>query len=624
MTNVADIVDKLQEALIAYENSNPIMSDAEYDALVEELRDIDPDNAFLVKIGTTNQLGKVAHLMPMGSQTKIITREALRRWLGGHQNFIISPKYDGCSIELVYENGKFLRAVSRGNGNYGDDVTHTIMKAKGFPRTISDKGTVAVRCEAILPILTWQTHLSSVSANPRNAGAGIVRRLDGENAQLLQCICLFVKRDNDGLTLAEDLEWLKSEGFTISSYVVMSPHDDIEYYVDSWTEIVRDAFPYEIDGLVIAYDSKMDHIEKDPLLPAWSRAWKFPPRSGFAEIEGVEWSVGIQGSIHPTAMISPVNVAGVTITRVTLHNPNIIKDLGCMIGDTVEVIRAGDVIPKIVRVVKKGKLRNSIEIDECPGCKSKLRHEGGAFHYCSNPHKCPGVQIQILENYIQKREIMHCGPKAIYLMHWVGYLNNIRDFYNLNLNNIIASGVGAVMAEKIFAEITKSRKVSDFSEVIGCIGIDMLGRREAAKLLGLLENRPKTGKDWCALTVADIEFLPGFGLEKARRITDSLRYMKELILTLDECIEVVAAEAPVAVGTKLTGMNICCTGKSTRTRKELEAIIVGNGGKMVDGVSKTTNYLVIADVNSTSGKAKDAIKHGTKLITEEDLIKMVS
>lgn len=624
MKIIEELEQKLRAAADAYYNSDkPVMSDAEFDKLRDDLERLDKNSSFLQEIGSppSTPLSKVAHRIKMGSLKKINKVVEFETWIKTLSKTVqnlemaISMKLDGISIELVYRDGKFVQAITRGDGDVGEDVTHTIKNAKGFPRSISIEEPVSVRCEALLTISSWINHFAN-KKNPRNAASGLVRRTDAWGSKHLLCVAFDVLFDgSDFITEEGRIRWLKSEGFKVTKTTVVRPNG-VERAVGDLAD-QRDSLNIEIDGAVVKLNNlaEQEKLGEHNGIPYWARAWKFVAMGGHTTLKGVEWKVGTQGTINPVAKVAPVEVGGTTIRNVTLHNMDEIERLGIAIGDTIEVIRAGDVIPKIVRVVSKGKNRQIIEIPQCPACGSKALREGPKL-VCSKASECGGAQFKRIQKWIKKREIMFLGDSTLQTLWDANLVRTITNLYGLTVDAMVAEGLGKRTAERILEEIEKSR-VTTLSNFIGSLSIDMLGRSEAANLVG---HGCDTLSKWRALTADQIESFPGYQHTKATRISAGLESNRQLIdwLSAELAIDSVSTE-PISI--RLAGKSFCFTGAMINPRKELEQKVVDAGGK-VSSVSKGLTYLVIADPTSTSSKAKKAKNLGVMLISEDEFIKM--
>lgn len=629
---VDELVQKLKDACEAYYLSDsPILSDAEFDRLKDELTELDPHNKFLATIGApidSSQLAKVKHEIPMGSLKKINNSEAeFNTWLnsvlpttGKNPVLSVNWKLDGSSIELVYKNGKFVQAITRGDGEIGEDVTHTIKNAKGFPKQLDEKIDISVRVEALFRLSDWTKFLHKEGKNPRNACAGTVRRTDSRNSEHIHCVAFNILGAKKWTTYKEKLGWLHDRGFEVSqTYFVVS--DKVKQVVDQ-TLTNRANLAYEIDGLVTSVNdiAHQDSLGEKDGIPYWARAWKFPSMGGFSKLLDVSWDVGTRGTITPVAIIEPVEVGGVTIRNVTLHNMDEIERLGLQIDDEIEVVRAGDVIPKICRVVKPGSSRKPIVCNSCPACGGNV-HKDGPFMRCTNGNSCEGVLNKRIMKYIKKREIMFLGDSALDKLIETGTVTSIKDLYFLTVEKMVASGLGEGMSKKILEEIQKSMDVT-LHDLIGSLSIDLLGRSEAENIV---DGGFVTLAMWKNMKESDLLKLGGYQETKAGRICNSLRSNWSIIEELFSLLRVQEGKIQPKVRPKgsLSGSSFCFTGAANKPRKELHSLVESNGGTVYDSVDATLNYLVIADLDSTSSKAVKARKIGTKLITEEQFLKMI-
>ena len=611
--NVAELERILRNASDAYySGSDTILSDQEFDQLRDELEELDPDNPFLADVGApVNSLNKVKHSIPMGSLNKANKQKEIDTWLNKlpqGTKVVVQEKLDGVSIELIYRGGKFVQAISRGDGIEGEDITHTIKNAQHFPRKISEQENVSVRCECLLHLDMWKKHFGETK-NPRNTASGLVRRSDTTGSDYLSCTAFDVSIDGAFFSFEEHhVKWLKQEGFvTVPTEIVDTANVAAAI---KRIEDRRDNLPYEIDGAVLKVNDVADQeiLGEHEGRPKWAIAWKFAPMGGFTVLEDVIWTIGTRGTITPVAKVAPVFVGGVSITGPTLHNFSKFSELGAFIGDTVEVIRAGDVIPQVVRVVAKGKKRIPAMITECPACKGEIKIDG-KFLKCANPERCGGVNIKRIRKWIEKRNIMYLGKSNVEALVESGFLNTIADLYRIPESNL-AAVIGKGNAKRVMKEIDKSR-TCPLHELMGSLSLDMLGRSESENLIELgIDTLDK----WKDLTYEQILAFPGYQETKAKRISVSVRENWELV-------EEVARLLTVEKG-KTTGNSFCFTGTMATPRKKLEQMVVDAGGQ-VRSVSKELTYLVIADPNSTSAKAKKARRLGISLISEKDFLQMV-
>ncbi len=618
-------IKKLEKALRDasqkyYDDGTSPMSDSQFDTKLRELKELDPNNSFLREIGapvTNIPLAKIPHKIAMGSLSNLFTEEELSTWLKSKRpniDFVVQPKLDGISVELVYENGTLIKAISRGDGSIGEDITHTIKRAEGMPRKIGEKGGVSVRCEAIIPISVWKNNLADITANPRNAVAGIARRKDSKNSNLISCIAFDVLSENtDWETEEEKISWLIESGFkAVDSNIVSGPR--IMAAIESM-EKARDGLPYEIDGAVIKVNSLeyQGKLGENAGRPFWSRSYKFTARSGHTVLKGVTWSVGTQGTITPVAKVDPVHIGGVTVTNVSLHNISEVERLGVTVGDEVEVVRAGDVVPHIIRVVK-GCEGPKITINRCPACGSHTVRRG-PFMMCGQGRGCPEARRRKVLAWISKRNIQFLGEKTLDKLISEKVVATIRDLYALNVKLMAKSGVGGVMAKKILGEIEKSRTVT-VSDLIGSLSIDMLGRREASNLV---EKGLRTIGNFLSIYSDEMAMFEGFQRTKATRICRGIRDAKEEIVRLADVLNVQTKKEHVVID-NCEKKSVCFTGRMMSKRADIEEAATEAGFVVKKGVAKGLDYLVVADPSIVSSKTKKAKTLNVEIITEQEFI----
>ena len=647
MYRTQTLVSQLEAASAAYyADGDSLISDAQFDAMVDELERLDPDHPFLSKVGasaSSQSLTKIRHSIPMGSLKKITYDNGPKEYstwrntcssvAGSNPKVAVQVKLDGSSISLTYIDGRFKQAVTRGDGEEGEDVTNTVRKAKGVPSRINQRGTITVRGETILRVSIWEKKLSETTKNPRNCAAGIVRRSDCENSELLNFVAFDAKNNPCDIlsdnytwkTVEEQINWLSSLGFDPVDTIVVDA-DSVE---DAVEKILanRPDYPYEIDGAVVKIND-LSHQEKlgsHHGRPYWARAWKFPASGGHSTLLGVEWNVGTRGSVDPKALIKPVDVGGVTISNVTLHNMDEIDRLGIQIGDDIEVVRAGDVIPKIIRVVKRGANRTPIVCHSCPSCGYPTKIDGPILR-CTNMENCGGVNAKRIKKWIDKRNIQFLGSSSLDKLIEFGHVNSIKDLYFLTVNKMIDAGIGDVMGRKILGEIEKSLDC-DLSDLLGSLSIDLLGRSQAQNII---DQGISTLSQWKSLTEYDLDKLNGFGGgSKSNRIISGLKKNANQITELASFMNVVEGvtkqQSPNSNSGsgKLSGMSFCFTGKMNHPRGKMEDMASQHGGEVHSKASKALTHLVIADVDSTSSKANSARKWGVKMISEDDFMRMI-
>lgn len=642
MSRIEELDRILREAADAYYNSGtPLMSDAEFDVLRDELQGLDPKHPFLSEVGAppsdTNILTTAPLSIPMGSLEKVNNPDEFATFLksishvtGDNPTMAVQCKYDGSSIEIEYRNGKLHRAVTRGDGFKGDDVTHSIKHANGLPKTVTGLNNFFVRCEAILPVEDWKKHFEvEGDKNPRNSSTGTVRNTETDKAVFLHCLAFNIhSSERTWTTRQSKMNWLLTNGFEVAKTTVV-PASEVAKVVDEQLQ-GRAEFAYEIDGMVVHLNDEpqYERLGDSSNRPKAARAWKFPPMGAPSTIEAVTWDVGTRGTITPVAVVKPVKVGGVTITNITLHNMSEIDRKGICIGDEVMVFRRGDVIPYIENVIKPGANRVKIERNDCPGCGGKVSIDG-PFLRCDNPKNCPGTQAKRIKGWISKREIKYLGDSTLEKLLAAKTVRRVPDIYMLTVPSMVAAGIGEGTAKRILPEIEKSLDVY-FCNLVGSLSIDLLGRRQALKIVqaGVISL-----EQWEQLTEAQLVQFEGYGQVKAGRIIAELREAWPLVKELAGMLKVKYEDprpkkkvdpATGAASGRLKGASFCFTGKMEKQRKELQSLVDQNGGLNFDDVNGSLTYLVIDDVNSTTSKAKKARKLGTTLLSESQFMAMVS
>lgn len=662
---IQTLIDKADAAYYR-PGMSQIMTDAEYDLLLLRLEDRNPGDPRLTRVGPQydedSLRDKIPHLIPMGSLENtddgILGFEPWRHLTCSKLGITTAPimaslKVDGASICLTYEDGKLVRAVTRGNGEVGEDITANAVNFRGVPTILSLPVDLSVRGEAVLfkdefeKICDRDGRVGDDRSNARNVGNGILGRLDGQDSDKITFIAFNAYNFTEGA-----LPWPSEEnkfaclagfGFTVVPHRLCHTVADFQAYYDEIAE-ARDSLEIEIDGMVVvfnSYDHQQHFVTSDPkslLLPKFARAVKFPAKSNTTKLNGVTITNGHTGAIIPTAILETVRVGGVNVSNALLNNWDEIARLGVQINDIVEVILAGDIIPKIIRVVKKAEDRIPIaEPDHCPCCNSEttrmLRGKPGAVTYCSNP-KCSAAVFAKLDCWIGNAKkgvgIMDIGDNILKAAWDAGLLADPSDLYKLKAADLkdlkLDSGVrvGQSRADKIVANIAEKRKMS-LSTFLGSLGIELLGRRRVTKLCEDAGGRLAKLENWLDTDLMSTIEVPGLGDAVREAIINGLAENRELIERLiangveieDEATKVAAivgdASKPFA------GMSFCWTGCRDHIA-EVEAM----GGVQKSGISKGLTFLVQKDATSTSNKTKKADEYGVKVISIDYLRRAIA
>lgn len=648
---VAELEAQLTTADHAYYNgSEALMEDAAYDALRAELRSIAPDSAYLQRVGSPaprdGMLVKRQHTIPMGSLAKAMDRAEWDSWVAkmeaaGHTRFTASLKMDGGSVSLEYRDGNLVQAVTRGDGQVGEDITANALRFRDLPaKGVSLGGspfTGFVRAEIMLTHDRWLEADPDQTSNPRNLGNGISRRKDGEQAELLTAYA-FAAYDAHGKEIAPTeaamLATLDQMGF-----ITVNWHHGDASLVWTWFEEsgrLRPQMRYWIDGVVVKVDdlAAQRALGESSGCPRGQVAIKFPAAGAETTLLDVELTVGHSGAIVPTAHFEPCQIGGTTVSSALLCNWSIIETLGVAIGDRVEVVKCGDIIPAIVRVVAKGKPRHQIvKPTECPSCGgpvAKRANTGGdesVALYCLSDD-CPAKVTGKIARFIASVGILGIGDEVLAALAQSGLVKTAADLYALRGQHttigdlMLGNGViGNSRARKIIEEIDKVRSLT-LAQFLGSIGIDGLGKRRVELIQAAVPGQLDTLDDWLAGKLEGIAEQAGVPNTGAR-ISSAVVAADPLIQQfLANGVTIVAA-APKAAA-KEGAKSFCITGKTERTRDELVAAIEAAGHTFRSSVSKGLDYLVIADPASTSSKAVKARKLGTKCIGETELTALLA
>lgn len=655
--NVNELVSKIQEANSAYYTPGSVsdLTDVEYDALKQQLKSIDPTNPILFQIGAlynkTDLGNKVKHVIPMGSLDN--TEDGINGysdWYNSIANdrglsIVASLKIDGCSVALSYKNGKLVRAATRGNGEYGDDITANVARFKDVPHTIDYIGDLEIRGEAILYIDEFNTYcvLENIEdkSNPRNVGNGIIGRLDGKYSDLMRLMAFNVVGMHFD-TVIDKFKFLKKLNFNVVPYRCCQDVEDMLEYYDDMLQ-VRKHMEFEIDGIVAVFNDVSVHNEfitkdvKSLLRPKFARAIKFPAPINTTVVKDVIISIGHTGAIIPTAVLEEVRIGGVNVSRVLLNNWDEIHKLDVAIGDTVKVGLAGDIIPKVYEVINRPSNRLPItEPKTCPSCGAPttrmLRDKDGAVTYCSNSD-CESIKFEKIGHWIGSSKtgvgILGIGDAIIKGLWDNGIVKDPADLYLLTedkLSDLSLNGVkvGKSRAKLIIDNITNSKNIK-LETFLGSIGVELLGRRRAAMFIEAANGALDSIESWIDGTLESIE-LPGLGDTIRSTIVTGLEKNKWLIQKLLSVgvrpfvPRTVSNVVVVGDGTlPLSGYSFCFTG----TRDCLDEV-KNLGGEIKSGVSKNLTFLVQADALSSSKKTQKAESYGTKVISIDALKQVIS
>lgn len=650
-----------------YYTGEPIMSDAEYDALEDELRLLAPDDPVLAIVGSPVPpdaiLTKARHSIPMGSQSKVNSEEEFRTWLerSGGQVVHASLKGDGASAAAYYRDGRLVQAISRGDGMVGEDITANALRFKGLPAWVGAADvavgqggagfTGAVRFEVILTVEDWAVVDPARSKNPRNAGSGIMGRKNGQQSDLLTAFAFDIDETVGGQPFEFASETHKTERLQALGFNVI-PHrrcEDADAAVAWFREVTetRDRLPFWIDGVVL----KLDDIALQRALgvtsgrPKGQVAWKFDSSGAETVLEDVTVSGGHTGGLYPNGVLRPVDIGGTTVSSVSLANYDEIARLDVAIGDSVWVIKANDIIPKVIRVTHRPPDRRPILAPvACPFCGGevgrRLRHAGdeGVILECRNDD-CPKKSIGKIRRWIGSLDILGIGDSILEAMverfdledaaGLYGLRERIDELAELVINDDKGVRLGEKRANTILDGIDATRTLS-LDRFLGSLGLDLLGKRRVALMVAAADGGLDTLADWRSGKLRDPDFAARAGVPNiGTKMQDGIDAMSAVIdRLLAAGVQVVNMPRDAAADSARNDAQrtVCISGKLPSGRKKADYAdpLQAVGIVLVDDVTKGLDYLVVADPESTSGKAQKARKLGVRILSEEELGRLVA
>lgn len=618
---VQELSDKIMKARVDYYNQQPTVSDKVFDAWVDELRLLDPKNKAVTSVGSPivqSAWLKAKHQIPMGSLDKVNLPAELSKWasdMAKDEELFVTEKLDGLSIELIYEHGKLIQAITRGDGDVGEDVTANVTRMGGVQNKLSCDFNGSLRGEIIMTKTNHKKFFSD-KANPRNAASGVSKRLDGVGVDKLDILFYQVLGDVDFATEVEQFEWLKKNGIGAPNYWLKKNAGEVNAHWRDYQDSKRDKLDYDIDGLVIRLNDMPRQLalgDKD-MRPKGAIAFKFDNETRESIIRDIVWQVGNSGRLTPVATVDPVSLVGATITRASLYNIAYIEELGLDIGATVLVARANDVIPRIEELVKgTGTIAEVPSI--CPACGGDVEMQGENL-ICTNSKTCPAQVVGRIKNWISELNVLEWGDTLVERLVESGKVTTVADLYRLSVKDLASiDRMGEKSAQKCF-DLLFAYKEIPLEVFLGALSIQMIGQSTIKSIMNAgCDTLEKFGQ----LKAEHFEQVPGVGPTKAKFLADGLVSNQKLILDI---LSTGVSIKEIAVGS-LTGSSICFTGSMKMKRPLLEKMASEAGGEIKSSVGKGLTYLVIADPNSTSSKAVAARKLGTKLISEEEFLELV-
>ena len=643
-----------------YVLNNPTISDQEYDAMMRELQDLERDNPqYFDPLSPTQRVGsdlsqgfvQVAHERPMQSLGNSYSIEEVQDFLrrakdglGGEPVQIVGElKYDGTSISLTYEQGRLVRAVTRGDGVRGDDVTANVLTIRSIPLQLLPGNwpeKFEVRGEILLPWASFEKlnqerayNEEPLFANPRNAAAGTLKLQNSAEVARrgLDAYFYFVLGDNlPGDTHYDRMQAVKSWGFKVAQMTLLPSIDAVKDFIDQW-DVERKSQPVATDGLVFKLNSIRQwlNLGSTAKSPRWAIAYKFAPERECSRLQSITFQVGRTGVITPVANLDPVLLSGTVVKRASLHNEDVIRQLDIHDGDSLYVEKGGEIIPKIVGVDLKQRVAGSKPVEfvrECPVCGTPLvRVEGEAAWVCPNKYACPPQITGRIEHFVGRHamNIDGIGEEVAIQLHETGLVNNIADLYDLTGNDLLRlEHFQKKAASRLLRGIEASLEVP-FERVIFALSISYVGETTAKVLARNVHNIDNL----MAMDAEQLAAIPEIGPKIAESIVEyfSVPGNREIVERLRQAgVQMSLSEEQLQNRTdKLAGKKIVISGVFAKhSREDYKAMIEQHGGKNVSSISGATSF-VLAGENMGPSKLEKAQKLGVAIINEDEFLSML-
>lgn len=656
-------IQRLREELNQHNHNyyvldHPTISDFEFDSKLKQLQDLElqhpeffDENSPSQRVGgtITKNFQTVVHENRMYSLDNSYSKEDLQDWENKIQKvfgnvslqYTCELKYDGASISITYQDGKLLKAVTRGDGFQGDDVTNNIKTIRSIPLQLQGNypPKFDIRGEIILPLEGFEKmnqELIEIGeqpySNPRNTASGSLKLQDSAEVakRPLDCLLYFITGNNLPFqTQYSGLEAARNWGFKVPSQSKLAANlDEVFEFINYW-DVHRHDLPYETDGVVIKVDdfNLQNELGYTAKSPRWAIAYKFKSEQVTTILNSISYQVGRTGAITPVANLEPVQLAGTIVKRASLHNADQIEKLDIRVGDTVFVEKGGEIIPKIIGVSQSGNQAVPTKyINHCPECNSELtRKEGEAQHYCPNYYGCPPQIIGRIQHYISRKamDIEGLGGETVALLYENGLVKDYSDLYELTVDQVIPlERMAQKSAENLVNGIEKSKEVP-FERVLFALGIRYVGETVAKKLA-------KHYKSITALSQAslmDLILVDEIGDRIAQSVIeffenqDNIKIIQRL-QSFGVQFEIIEKFNPDATD-KLVGKTFVVSGVfELFSRDDLKKSIEDNGGKVGSSISAKTDFVIAGD-NMGPAKLEKANQLGIKIISEQDFVEMI-
>lgn len=624
-----------------YVDDEPIASDEEYDKLARECLEFENKNPNLINPNSPNRrvggailkgFKKANHLSRMWSQEDVFNDKELEDWIkraskvGDNLEFFCQPKFDGASLNLIYENGILKQAITRGDGEIGEDVTQNAMTIQSIPLEIAEKSLIEIRGEVVIKKSDFEAinierlkNSESTFANPRNAAAGSLRQLDSSITSKRKLFFNAWGVGQNSLNFektSQMMDYIFSLGFVKTPMQTLVKNiDDIKKLYENMIK-KRDTFPMLLDGMVIKIDdiTTQQDLGFTQKFPRWSCAYKFPAVEKTTKLKDIILQVGRTGVVTPVAIVEPVLIEGANVERATLHNFDEIQRLDLKIGDEIIIIRSGDVIPKITKVLKDRRDGNEKEILKptiCPDCSSELLIEDIMIK-CQNLD-CPSRVVNSIIYFASKNclNIDGLGDKIVELLVNEKKIFDILDLYSLKYEDL--ENLEGFKEKKInnLLNAIENSKNSELYRVLTALGIEHIGEVASKSICS------KFGLDLVDVSFEDLISIDGIGEQMANSFLEFFRVNREFVLKLFDILKPKVTIKEEAKDNPFKNKTIVITGTMSKSRDEIKLFLEDLGAKVSSSISKKTDFLIYGE--DAGSKYDKAIELGIEILTEDEM-----
>jgi len=623
-----------------YVDDAPLASDEEYDTLYHEILHYEQENPLLADDNSpTKRVGgkilegfeKAAHQARMWSMEDVFNERDLDAWIERVKKvkedftFYCEPKFDGASLNLIYDKGRLQQAITRGDGSIGEDVTENIKTLSSIPLSIDHHELIEIRGEVVIKKADFETlnverlnANEALFANPRNAAAGSLRQLDTSITAKRKLVFYPWGIGVNTLSqskLSEKMAYIYALGFLKPPRIVVTKNvEDVHALYDELIA-TRDQIEMMMDGMVVKVDdvALQDELGYTVKYPRWMVAFKFPAIEKITKIKAITLQVGRTGVVTPVAEVEAVNIAGVVVERATLHNFDEIERKGVRIGDSVIIIRSGDVIPKIIKVLQDRRVGSEVKVTRpiyCPVCGSELLDDG-ALIKCQNL-SCDARVVGAIIHFASKKalNIDGLGDKIVEQLYAQKYVLHVKDLYQLSLESLLSlEGFKIKKAQNLLGAIEASKGVA-LEKFINALGIEHIGEVAAKKIARTF------GMEWLEATFETIIALEGFGEEMAKSLIEFIHVNREETQELMEIIQPICQKLKITESF-FTGKTVVLTGAMSMAREDIKMQLEQMGAKVSGSVSKKTDFVIYGE--DAGSKLANAEKLGVKTMSEDEM-----